>query len=132
MKLTGSNIRNNYISTSSNAGNNFNKSNYDKNKIKVEFISKTINICRQMTSRKEANLIHTWRWFKRIIPEYQDYQYLKTLVKERFSISEDRNIKKSISKCINHTYSSKRKVGKIKKLLLTEPNSRNASPDSMK
>ena len=28
MKLTGSNIRNNYISTSSNAGNNFNKSNY--------------------------------------------------------------------------------------------------------
>lgn len=102
------------------------KAKFERNKIKEEFISKTTKVCKQVTGLKNANLIHTWRWIKDIVMEAKDYNEVKKYLQARFQ-TDNRDVKKLILSCIENTYSNKKKVGKIKKLLLTEPNSRSCS-----
>lgn len=100
----------------------------EKNSVKEEFVSKTVKICRDITLNKDANIIHTWRWFKEVIQSHMDYCEVRRKIKNCFHANE-KDIKRIAIACIDQAYSNKRNVSKIKKLLMTEPNSRPTSKE---
>lgn len=95
-----------------------------------DFVDKTMRIYERIIKPKhKPEIIPTWRWLKNVISDWEEYNEVKEHVRKRFSLSETKKIKKVIIKCVDHTYSNKLKFGKIKKILLTEPNSRNESKE---
>lgn len=104
-----------------------------KNKIKEEFLRKTGELCKkQKRNTEDVNLIQMWRWIKGLVYENIDYKDLKLMIKSYTGYKTDFKTKEIISSCINKTFSDKKTLDKVKRMLSAEPKSKSKSKPKSK
>lgn len=104
-----------------------------KNKIKEEFLRKTSELCKKQKKIKEdVNLIQIWRWIKGLVYENIDYKDLKVMIKSYTGYKTEYKSKEIISSCINKTFSDKKTLDKVKRMLSAEPKSKSKTKSKTK